>query len=376
LSLGGVALAIGLMVAVSGVSLGLTSQSVVQSEGVDYWIVPEQAGVESIAISTGGPRLGNVHATSQEIREDERVAYATPVLLELLPVEDSVTGERTYVLAAGIVPEPGREVLGLETDSLTPGDPHYENESYNGTWTNEVILNDAASTLTNTSTGDELTLTNRNRTLTVTNVSEGGGETAAGSVPIALVHLSELQSMTGAEDGDTADQLLVSTDDPAVRNSLEGRYPRTTVVTKSGLSAQQVSSSNLPLAVAVAALVSALVVGVLFVTTLMGLEVSADRQQLGALAAIGFSNRSLSRLVAAETIVISLFGGIVGIGLGILGILGANELGAQLFGIETVAIFDPRLGVYALGVALLIGLIGAIYPVWLSRRTDVLEVLS
>jgi len=67
LSLAGVAVAVGLMVAVTGVSLGLASQSVIQSEGVDYWIVPEQASVESIAISTGGPRLSNVHGTSQAI---------------------------------------------------------------------------------------------------------------------------------------------------------------------------------------------------------------------------------------------------------------------------------------------------------------------
>src|SRR6056297_4205084 len=88
LSLAGVALAIGLMVAVSGVSLGLASESVVESDGVDYWIVPEQSNVESIAVSAGGLQLGNVHETSAEVARDDRVDYATPVLLELVPVRD------------------------------------------------------------------------------------------------------------------------------------------------------------------------------------------------------------------------------------------------------------------------------------------------
>jgi putative ABC transport system permease protein len=378
LSVLGVALAVGLMVTVTGVSLGLASQSVVESDGVDYWIVPEQADVESIAISTGGVRLGDVHSTSRDIASDERVDYATPVLLELVPIEDATTGERKYVLAAGVIPGGSTDVLGLSTEQLTPGDPHYADGSYDGPWTGEVILNDAAATVTNTSSGQSLSLAGNatNRSLTVANVSTGGTEAVGGTVPMMLVHLSELQTITGASNGDTADQLLVSTNDPAVRDSLEGRYDRTTVVSKSGLSAQQVSTSNLPLAVAIAALLSAVVVGVLFVTTLMGLEVSADREQLGTLAALGVSARSRSIVVAAETVIISLLGGGVGIAVGGLGILGVNRLGAETFGVDTVAVFEPRLAVYALVVAFFIGLLGATYPAVLSRRTDPLEVLS
>ncbi|WP_277543745.1 FtsX-like permease family protein [Haloarcula laminariae] len=366
------------MVAVSGVSLGLASESVIESEGVDYWIVPEQSNVESIAVSTGSLQLGDVHTTSAEITRDDRVDYATPVLLELVPVQDRETGDRKYVLAAGIVPQPGVEILGLSGSALASGDPYYNNGSYNGTWTGEVAMNDAAASVTNSSTGDSLSLARStdNRTLSVTNVSAGSGGTAGGAVPVMLVHLSELQSVTGATEGDSADQLLVSTNDRSVRSSLEGRYPGTTVVTKSGLSAQQVSSSNLPLAVAVSAFISAVVVGVLFVTTLMGLEVSADREQLGALAAIGMSGRSRSLLVATETVTITLIGGVIGIGVGLVGIAGVNRLGLAVFGVETVAVFQPMLAGYALVVTLLIGLIGAAYPVLLSRRTDVLEVLS
>ena len=377
LSLLGVALAIGLMVAVSGVSLGLASESVIESEGVDYWVVPEQASVESIAVSTGGLQLGDVHATSAEIAQDDRVEYATPVLLELVPVRDRVTGERTYVLVAGVVPQQGVEVWGLSMTPLEPGDPYYANGSYNGRFTGEAVMNDAAASLTNASAGETLSLDREtNKTLRVKNISAGGVGTGGGTVPVLVMHLSELQSLTGATQGDTANQLLISTNDRSVQSALEGRYPGTSVVTRSGLSAQQVSSSNLPLAVAVSAFVSAVVVGVLFVTTLMGLEVSADRQQLSALVAMGYSNRSLSTLMTAETVVISVLGGVCGIGVGFLGILGANALGNRLFGLERVAVFQPVLAGYAIGVALLIGLVGAIYPVWLSRRGDVVEVLS
>ncbi|WP_209309608.1 FtsX-like permease family protein [Haloarcula amylovorans] len=366
------------MVAVSGVALGLSSQSVVESEGVDYWVVPEQSSVESLVVSTGGVQLGNVHSTSAALAQDDRVDYATPVLLKLIPVRDVTTGERSYVLTVGVIPAPETSVLGFPSGDLTPGDPHYANGSYAGPWTGEAIVNDAAATLTNASNGDELTVArgSTNRSFNVTNVTTGGTQTAGGTVPMMVVHLSELQSITGAANGDAADQLLVSTNDPSVRSLIEGRYPKTTVVTRSGLSAQELSTSNLPLAIATAALLSTVVIGVLFLTTLIGLDVGADREQLGTLAAIGFASRSRSLLVAAETVLLSLLGGVVGVGIGFLGILGVNALGTAVYGVTVVAVFDPLLGVYALGVAAFIGLIGAIYPVILSRRTSALEVLS
>lgn len=375
----GVAIAVGLMVTVTGVSLGLASQSVVQSDGVDFWLVPEESTVSSIAISTDSLQLGDVHDVSARIEADDRVTYSTPVLLELLPVRDEATGDRKYVLAVGIVAPPdGRPFNGVSTVALTPGDPHYANGQYDGPWTGQVVANDGTARLANLSTGSTMAVDSgeSNRSFTVANVSQGGFSNAAGTVPVVVVHLSELQELTGETAGDQADQILVSTTDPAVESSLEGVYPQTTVVKRDGLSAQEVSTSNLPLAVALSAFVSAVVVGVLFVTTLMGLEVSADRRQLATLAAIGYSNRARSTLVAVETVVVTVIGGVVGLGVGVLGIIGANHLGTVTFGVGTVAVLDPRLAVYALAVTVIIGILGAAYPVLLSRRTDALEVLA
>ncbi|MFC7135293.1 MULTISPECIES: ABC transporter permease [Salinibaculum] len=373
----GVGLAVGLMVAVTGVSLGLASQSVVESDDVQYWILPENANVQSVAVSTDGLQLGDVHATSQEISTDSRVEYSLPVLLELLPVRDQETGERTYILAMGVVAEPDASVLGLSTSTLSAGDPYFANGTYNGTWTGEIALSEAAATVTNASVGSSLTLDKRgvNRSFTVANISGGDVTTGAGATPVALLHLSELQTVTGAATGDQADQILVSTDDSEVKEDLEQLYPQTSVVTQSGLGAQSISTSNLPLAVAVAAFVAAAVVGVLFVTTLMGLEVSASRHELGTLAAIGFPRRSLSLLIAAETIIAAMLGGLVGVVLGVLAILGVNAFGHALLGVETVARFDIVLLGYALVVTVLIGIVGALYPALLGRRTDALEVL-
>ncbi|MFC7140593.1 FtsX-like permease family protein [Halosimplex aquaticum] len=377
LSVFGVVLAVGLMVAVTGVSLGLASESVISSDETDYWIVPEESNVQSVVVSTGGVQLSEVHETSARIAADERVDYSLPVLLELLPVRDAVTGERTYLLAVGVVAQPDAVILGLSTEGLTPGDPHYANGSYDGRWTGEAIMNDAAAQTINASTGTTLESgrASANQSLTVANVTSVDSATAMGQLPVALVHLSELQAITGAESDDQADQILVSTNDPAVKQRLQGIYPRTTVVERNGLAAQQVSTSNLPLAIAVSAVVTAVVVGVLFVTTLMGLEVTADREHLGTLTAIGVSRRSQSIVVAVETVTVAVVGGIGGLLVGLVVILGINAAGREFLGLDPIATFDPLLVGYAMVIALVIGLVGAVYPVLLSRRTDALEVI-
>ncbi len=374
----GVALAVALMTTVTGVALGLAADTTVRSDGVDYWIVPEQGSASSIAVSVEGPQLGDVHATTDRLAADDRIEYVTPVQLQVLRLQSD--GATEYVLAIGVIPpdEP-RSIAGLSTAGLSPGDPHYANSTYNGSWTGEAIASDATAELLNASEGTtvrSVSGSNDAGTFTVTRVEQGDFSTGLGPVPVVLVHLAELQTLTGSTGGDQADQLLVSTNDPSVRSELETVYPRTQVVARGGLGASEASTESLPLAVAVTALLSALIVGTLFVATLMGLEVTADRETLAALAAMGSSARSRSILVFVETLSVTTVGGIAGVLFGIGSIFALNAIVSATLGVGTVARFHPLLGGYGVLVALGIGLLASPYPILVARRTDVVEVLS
>ena len=380
LALAGVAVAVALVTTVSGVALGLASQSVVQADGVDYWVVPEGGDLTTVAVATEGPRLGDTHRLTAGLRADPRVDYTTPVLVQVTPV---ATGdEQRYVLFVGVVaPDAGGEqprVAGVPTAPLTPGDPHYADGGYDGSWTGELVASPAAAELLGVDTGETVTPASSapDRSFRVSAVAADGPTTAVGSTPVALVHLSELQAISGADTGDTADQLLVSTDDPGVRSDLDGLYPRTEVVTRDGLSGQTVTTTSLPVAMGLAAFVVAVAVGALFTATTMGLEVTRDRRTLATLAALGYAERSLVVLVATETLVLCLLGGVVGVALGLVGVVGINAAATSLFGLPPVAMLRPALVPFGVGTALLIGLVAAPYPVWLSRRTSVSEVLG
>ena len=372
LTLLGVTIAIMLMTTVTGVALGLSSQSAVEADGVDYWVVPEGGDLSTIAVSTDGPRLGSTHQLTDRLHSDSRIEFVTPVLLQVVSVQNLEKDTESYILLVGIVvPEDTRpRIINLPTESLIDGDPYYADGAYNGEWTGEVVISQATATALDATEDDQLVLSRgtSEQGFRVDAVAETDLRTGIGSTPVALVHLSELQAVTGTQEGDIADQLLVSTNDRTVRSELETLYPRTQVVARSGVTAGDASTTSLPIAMGIASFVVAVAVGVLFTATMMGLEVSRDREILAVLSAMGYSNRSLMLLVGAETITLCLLGGAIGTGLGIGGIYLLNAILTMGLSLPAVALFRPVLVAYGLVTAGVIGVVSVPYPVWLLRQ--------
>jgi len=364
LSVAGVAISVAILVVVTGVGLGLTADTTVRGSDVDYWIVPESGG-DSALVDTGGTSLGQVHSASERIRAIGGVEYATPVLTQPVRLRAG-DGSEEYVLAVGVIgTEPNPRVAGLSPAGLTAGDPHYAGGTYDGPWTGELVASPAAASLLNASRGSKLHAPAYNRTFSVTTVDdvEGGPR---GEIPIVLVQLGELQSMAGATDSDSADQVLVSTNSRSVADDLESIYPKTSVESRTSLLAAGLVDEQLPLALALSGLVVALVVGTLFVCTTMGMEIVADRRMLSTMAALGLCRRSRLVIVAVQTLSVVLVGGILGVCLGALGIGLADRAVAFAVGIDGAATFHPALLAYGVVVAGLVGVLSIPYVLVVS----------
>ena len=170
--------------------------------------------------------------------------------------------------------------------------------------------------------------------------------------------------------------ILVMAAGPGAKPALEGVYPRTLVVERGGATGVRVFDSALPLAMGAASLLVAVVVGVLFAASTMGLAIAADGRTRAVMAAVGVSGRSRAGVVAAQAIVLALAGGVVGVVLGVGGIGLTNVLSARYLGAPTVAEFHPVFVGYGLGVALLIGLLTVPYLLAVSRRTTTVGDLA
>jgi putative ABC transport system permease protein len=375
LAVGGVALAVVLLLSVTSVGLGLAAQGTVITEATDFWITPEESQ-GSVVTGVEGTRFGQVHAVAAQLTARERVTHATPVLFDVARIGTNTTDPQV-VFILGIIPPPnGSTVLGLPTDGFTPGDPYYANGTYNGSWTGEAILSESAATALNVTTGETLQTGgsgDAHQDLTVTETSPARGPGVA-QFPVVLVHLSEAQQLTGATTRDKADQILVDVTDPAVRDQLETVYPAAEVVSRSGLLTRELQNSNLPLAVSVAAGVVAIVAGTLTIVTTIGFEVADDASTRAVLAALGLPRGTRLGLVITETLVTTLLGGVIGV-IGWLVTVGVINLLATRFAAVPVAVIRPVLALYGVAIALGVGLLALPIILSITGRSSVLDAL-
>lgn len=387
LAVGGIALAVALVLVVTSVGAGMLAQSTVATEETDYWIVPEGAA-SSVVTDVKRQQLGRVHAATDRIQRREDVAYAAPILMTLVDARAPGTEKSASLVVIGTIPSADQESLvGLSTDRLTPGDPYYAGGTYDGTWTGEAVLSAGAAEALGLSRGGSFAIdrggssaidrggaTESRYVFSATDVSETRAA-GVGQLPVAIVHLSELQRLTGADGTDSADQILVAASDSSAKAALEGVYPGTDVVTRRGLMAQQAGRSNLPVAISLAAFVIAVVVGTLFLGTTMGMEIAAGSRHRAVLSALGFSVGSRAAVVALQALGIALLGGLAGVVAALLGVAATNVVVTSVLSDVPVATFHPAFVAYGLGVALLIGLLSLPYLLVVSWRSVSTEAL-
>jgi putative ABC transport system permease protein len=363
----GIALPVAVLLLVASVSLGLAGDPSA-GDDADYWVVPE--GTSSAVTNVESARLGSVHPTTARLMERDDIAYASPMLIDFVQL-DGPDGERVYVLAIGVIPSAEYHGLApLSTDGLQSGDPYYGDGGYNGTWTGEAVISESAATELGADSGTELTVSGTTHSFTTTAVRTPGSAGLT-QLPILVTHLSELQAVTGAQQQDSASQLVVVADPPSAETerALAGLYPKTEVQTRGGLLSQQGTDSRLPTAMALAALIISMTTGVLLVSTAFGFELAADSKGRQLMSALGIAGRSRAGIIGTELGVVSLYGGGLGVFIWGVGALLVNQVTIARFG-APVATLDPRFAAYGIGVALLIGLLSLPYLLvvdWRSR---------
>ncbi|MFB6192164.1 MAG: ABC transporter permease [Haloarculaceae archaeon] len=375
-AIAGVALAVALVLSVTSVAVGLAVDRPVGG-AADYWIVPAD-GAESAVADVEGNRLGNAHATQARLARTEGVTAATPVLQLVTGVRHD--GDQETVLVLGVIAD-GMPVVGLPTAALEPGDPMYANGSYEGRRTGEAIVSRSAATALDLRSGESFELTagaaDSERGFRAVAV-EAPRTPGVGQFPVVLVHLAELQAITGATEGDAADRVLVATSTPAARERIDDLYGEgnTRVFTRQQLLRERVADAQLPVTVAVIAFGVSLLVGALFIATTVGFELAATRKGRAVLRAIGMSRSGRLGVVVGRTLTVCLVGGALGTGLWAVVAAGLNLLprvtGA---GGGRVAVLHPLFVPAGVALAVGMGLLALPYLLVFGVRTEGMEVL-
>ncbi|MFJ4714965.1 ABC transporter permease [Streptomyces sp. NPDC088785] len=118
----------------------------------------------------------------------------------------------------------------------------------------------------------------------------------------------------------------------------------------------------------------AIIVAVLGVVNTLALSVVERTREIGLMRAIGLSRRQLRRMIRLESVVIALFGALLGLGLG----MGWGATAQQLLALEGLGVLEipwPTILSVFVGSAF-VGLFAALIPAFRAGRMNVLNAIA
>ena len=185
-------------------------------------------------------------------------------------------------------------------------------------------------------------------------------------------------TLVAALDATTlASQIIVypatDADETTLAESIDAMPAKLSTMTSADFD-QQVGSTTLIFnAIIIGVAVISLVVGGLSVINTMAMSVAERTREIGIKRAIGGSRRRIIREIVAEAGVIGMIGGFIGLGLGAIVVVVANEAGRA----SGTVLFDltPQTAAFAVAFSTILGMLAGIVPAWSAARLDPVSAL-
>ncbi len=123
--------------------------------------------------------------------------------------------------------------------------------------------------------------------------------------------------------------------------------------------------------------ISAFIVAITGIMATMFTSVIERTREIGVLKALGYTNRQVLLLILAESTVMSIIGGLIGIGIGTIG---AFILASRSFRLGNVTLYaspdiSPWLLGFSIGMAILVGIVGGFIPAYRASKIMPVEAL-
>lgn len=234
---------------------------------------------------------------------------------------------------------------------------------------NEIIIGKTAAQNQNKTIGDNITL--YNQTFKIVGIYETGSFMTDGG---AYMSLSKLQNLTS--NTNKISNIEVKVDDNAnvtqVSQAITNKYP--SLATTTALDQANMINSILSVinnATWAISLLAILIGGIGVINTMI-MSVYERTREIGVLKAVGWPSRRILGMIVGESIVLTLAAAVVGTVVGTVLVYG----GLMIFNIASLTpVFTLDLLVRAFGVALIVGVLGGLYPAYRASRLAPTEAL-
>lgn len=118
-----------------------------------------------------------------------------------------------------------------------------------------------------------------------------------------------------------------------------------------------------------------LIVSSIMIGIITYISVLERTKEIGILRALGARKKDISRVFNAETFIIGITSGLIGIGIALLLTIPANQIIYQLTELENVAILNPIHALILILVSMTLTMIGGFIPARIAAKKDPVEAL-
>jgi ABC-type lipoprotein release transport system permease subunit len=351
LTLVGIAIGVAAIVALGAAAQGVRAGFTAMTRGSQADLVLTQTGAMSVILSSMEETVGDA------VRAWPEVTDVDGVLLTNALLEDS-----RYVFLFGHDPEG----FSIGHFRIVEGQELAEARGVRG---KPLILGRRAAQSLEKQVGDTLRITGSVFRIVGIYETGDGFEDSAAVIPLEEAQALALQSRR-------VSMLYVKLRDPAeadqVQTRVERHFPDLTLSTTSGFTDQEQLLGLLEsMAMGIAGL--AVVIGGVVMTNTLWMSAFERTREIGVLRSLGWTRWRVLRLILGESLVLSLLGGLAGMGMGVAAVFGLNLSFSWLsvFGTH----LSPELFIRALVTVVALGLVGGVYPAWWASRLLPLEAL-
>ena len=347
LAIVGICIGIIVIVALGGITNGLVStfEDTIHAGGADFSISGTETGDSAYGTNTISANW------TEKIANVSGVEEAYPIYVVLTSVGDDYMN--TLI---GIDPN-GTTLADL---SITDGRIFEDNAS-------EVIIGEVYAKDNNLSVGDNIKINGED--FDIVGIYETGDSNMAGGVFTSISKVGDLM-----DDEDSISNIYVKVEkgqDPQeVADRIDSMYGDNITTVTSVMEMEQMATMlNMLQASSWGISLLAIVVGGLGIVNTMLMSVFERTREIGVLKAVGWSNRKILTMIVGESLVITIVSAIIGSIIGV----GACTVLCPMMGLDPVFTIDTF--IQAFGIAIVVGIIGGLYPATKAVKLPPTEAL-
>jgi len=363
LAIVGIAIGIMVIVALGMITGGLenSTQSTLKAGAAE--ITVSQAG------STGIESSGSINQTYVTDILSLSGVKSTAGILRASNTSTAITSSNSTQGGFG----GGLSITGIDSDKLSlMGIDSVNGTAFTNDSTNQVIIGKTEAQSLNKTVGDTINLYGQN--FTITGTFETGNFMTDNGI---MMPLSTLQNLTSNQN--KVSEVLVKVTDNAnvttVSNTITNAYPNQLSTSTAADSANRINQGLGFINTASWAIsLLAIFIGAVGVINTMVMTVYERTREIGVLKAVGWKNSRILGMILGESIVLTLIAFVVGTVIAVTGVEVLLTLVPSVGNAITPS-FSIYIFLRAFGIALIVGVIGGLYPAYRASRLSPTEAL-